>query len=159
MYNQKTESNHFEQINNQVQSLTVTSTVKQRRRKTSLPSLDNHLMKIMRLISKGKYISFQSSTKTTRGLHNGESDRRSRFIGVLKGKSGWQTLINVGRTKRYIGTYNTEAQAALVHDFYCIGINGLKAKTNFEHNASQLQKMISDYYENGKKFNPVLYQE
>ena len=133
--------------------------VKQRKRKTRLPNLDYHLKNIMKLINKGRFVSFESKNKTTRGLHNGESERRSRYIGVLKSRTGWQVLINVGKTKRYIGTYFTENQAALVHDFYSIGINGLKAKTNFEHEASQLLEMISDYYKKDKAFNPALYDQ
>ena len=129
----KIDSSQFQLINKQASPIPSAYAVKQRKRKSRLPNLDYQLKKIMRSINDGINVCFKSKSKTTRGLHNGESDRRSRFIGVLKGKSGWQTLINVGKTKRYIGTYTTESQAALVHDFYSIGINGLKAKTNFDH--------------------------
>ena len=152
-------NSELEQIDKQASSNKSAYAVKQRKRKTRLPDLDYHLKNIMKLINEGESVCFEANSKTTRGLHNGESDRRSRFIGVLKGKSGWQTLINVGRTKRYIGTYYTEDQAALVHDFYSIGINGLKAKTNFDHETDQLKQMIVDYYKYDKMFNPTLYEE
>jgi len=87
----------------------------------------------MEMVTKCQPISFKASTKSSRGLHNGKSTRRSQFIGVLRNGKRWQVLINVGKKKKYIGTYAEEKEAAIVHDFYSIGLNGVGAKTNFSY--------------------------
>ena len=121
------------------------------RRINNLPEIDKNLLKILQLSSE---ISFEHWIKSARGLHNGVSQRRSVFIGVLKNKNRWQVLINNGRHKHYIGTYLSEIEAAIVHDFYSIGINFLKAKTNFFYTKELLVPMIISYFSSGKVFNP-----
>lgn len=133
--------------------------VKERRRKTNLPTVDATLKRIMKLIEKNKTISFRAHDKSSRGLHNGTSKRRSKFIGVLKNGFRWQVLINAGKSKKYIGTYCEEKEAALVHDFYAIGLNGLKANTNFTYDQQIIVDMISDYYANDKMFNPTIFAD
>ena len=130
---------------------------KQRRRRSNLPNIDRNLKKLLSLINESKEIEFEHNDKSSRGLHNGQSDRRSRFIGVLKNGHRWQVLINVGKMKKYIGTFWDEKEAALVHDFYCIGINGKRAKTNFKYDSSMLLNMITSYYNSEKVFNPSLF--
>ena len=127
--------------------------VKNRKRKNNLPNLDRNLDKILKMSGKNR-LSFKPHLKSSRGLHNGTSRRRSRFIGVLKNGFRWQVLINVGRTKKYIGTYCEENEAALVHDFYAIGLNATNAKTNFAYNEQSVTAMIHHYYENDCVFDP-----
>jgi hypothetical protein len=105
------------------------------------------LKKILELISRGVKVSFICNSKSSRGLHNGTSKRRSKFIGVLKNGFRWQVLINSGKTKKYIGTYCDENEAASVHDLYSIGLNGLKAKTNFDYDEEGVKNMIQSYFQ------------
>ena len=130
---------------------------KQRKRRSNLPNIDRNLKKILGLIKDSKEIVFEHNDKSSRGLHNGQSNRRSQFIGVLKNGHRWQVLINVGKVKKYIGTFWDEMEAALVHDFYCIGINGKRAKTNFTYDSNMLENMITSYYNSDKVFNPSLF--
>ena len=70
---------------------------------------------------------FKARVKTTRGLHNGLSRRRSNFVGVSKSKYHYQTLITHNRTKKYIGTFLKEEEAAITYDFYALGLNGFQS--------------------------------
>ena len=131
--------------------------VKQRRRRSSLPDIDANLFKLLKLITSNKSVEFTHIEKSSRGLHNGLSNRRSRFVGVLKNGNRWQVLINVGRVKKYIGTYKFEKDAAIGHDFYSIGINGKKGKTNFSYSKDLIEWMINSYFENDRYFDPTLF--
>lgn len=129
--------------------------VNQRRRKNNLPNLDNNLRYLSSKIMNGVDISIYPNNKSTRGLHNGTSFRRSKFLGVSKNNNRFQTLINVGSRKQYIGTFWDEKEAALVYDFFAIALKKTRAKTNFHHNNTTISKMIQDYYDNGRVFDPV----
>ena len=131
--------------------------VKPRRRNTSLPDIDDNLLKILSLSKKQAQLSFEHCDKSARGLHNGVSGRRSVFIGVLRNRLRWQVLINNGKRKHYIGTYCSEIEAAIVHDFYSIGINLFRAKTNFFYAKELLTAMIESYFNSGKVFKPSLF--
>lgn len=128
--------------------------IKERRRKNPLPSLDANLNAILKHHSDGEQIEFKKQNKSTRGLHNGASNRRSQYIGVLKYKEYWQALINVGKTKRYIGTFDTEVQAALAYDFYSIGLHYMNSKINFTYTVAQLVPLIIGYYNSDREFCP-----
>ena len=60
--------------------------------------------------------------------------------------------------KIYIGTFSNEKEAAIVHDFYSIGINGRKGKTNFSYSQDLVKNMIVSYFENNRYFdaNPFI---
>jgi hypothetical protein len=109
---------------------------------------------ILKHHSNGDQLTFKKQKKSTRGLHNGASDRRSQYIGVLKYKEFWQALINVGKTKRYIGTFQTEMQAALAYDFYSIGLHYTNAKINFTYTVDELVPLITEYYNSNREFSP-----
>jgi len=112
--------------------------------------------RILGLVAKDKNINFVATYKSSRGLHNGTSKRRSKFIGVLKNGFRWQVLINAGRVKKYIGTFWDEKEAAVVHDFFSIGLNGLKAKTNFSYSQDIIVEMIENYFLADRIFEPEL---
>ena len=133
------------------------NTFNSRARRTSLPSIKDNLIKILYFINIGIFIYLNHSNKSARGLFNGVSRRRSRYIGVLRNRSKWQVLLNEGKVKKYIGTYPTEKEAAIVNDFYSIGINGLAAKTNFSYNSSQIAWMITSYFSNNMQFDPSIF--
>ena len=131
--------------------------IKQIKRRSNLPNIDNNLMKLLNFISLNKKIEFVHCSKSSRGLHNGVSSRRSQFIGILKNGNRWQVLINIGRTKKYIGTFLNEKEAAIVHDFYSMGINGRKGKTNFSYNKDLVVSMITSYFANDKNFDATQF--
>lgn len=126
-------------------------------KKKNLPDITKNLNAILEMVSNSQDVSFSATTKSSRGLHNGTSSRRSQYIGVLGNGKRWQVLINVGKKKKYIGTYGQEKEAALVHDFYSIGLNGLNAKTNFSYNGEFIQEMITSFYENESSFDPARF--
>ena len=125
--------------------------------KGSLPDIRNTLIRILRFVDNWGDISFSHWRKSLRGLYHGISKRRSKFIGVLKNGRRYQVLINEGRTKRYIGTFSSELEAATVHDFYAIGINGREAKTNFSYDCEKVTAMIRSYFKNNENFNARLF--
>ncbi|CAI2382988.1 unnamed protein product [Moneuplotes crassus] len=137
-----------------VSSAAKVAPVKQRKRKVNLPNLDANLRRILQAVQTGEDLVFEGKDKTTRGLHRGKSKRRSKYIGVLTNNERWQSLINVGLKKQYIGTFCTEEQAALSYDFYAIGMHFFEAKTNFTYTASQLAPMIEDYFASSNIFDP-----
>ena len=47
--------------------------------------------------------------------------------------------------------------AAVAHDFYSIGINGKKGKTNFSYSKDLIEWMINSYFENNRYFDPSLF--
>jgi len=106
---------------------------------------------------KNPHIRLRPRNKGTRGLHNGLSKKRSKYVGVSKNGIHWQTLINFGELKKYIGSYCTEKEAALTYDFYAFGVHGLKARTNFKHTAEDIMEMIESYFRSGNIFTPSFF--
>lgn len=100
----------------------------------------------MKLINSGAlgYIEGRQMNKDKPGKKNIRS-RSSNFIGVSKNGLHWQVLINYGKTKKYIGTYSSEKEAAIAYDFYSIILNPQRAKTNFSYTSDLLVQMIASY--------------
>lgn len=109
----------------------------------------------MEKIGGDKTVTFKATIKSSRGLHNGKSQRRSKYIGVLRNGHRWQVLINVGKKKKYIGTYGDEKAAAVVHDFFSIGLNLNCAKTNFSFDQGTIVDMIANFTANDSVFDPT----
>eukprot|EP00345_Euplotes_harpa_P017447 CAMPEP_0168337688 /NCGR_PEP_ID=MMETSP0213-20121227/12349_1 /TAXON_ID=151035 /ORGANISM="Euplotes harpa, Strain FSP1.4" /LENGTH=65 /DNA_ID=CAMNT_0008343245 /DNA_START=333 /DNA_END=526 /DNA_ORIENTATION=+ len=65
----------------------------------------------MQHISEEKFKVVIATEKSQKGIHRNKSHRRSRFIGVSKNSHNWQVLLNLGNSKKYIGTYSTEEEA------------------------------------------------
>jgi hypothetical protein len=85
------------------------------------------------------------------------SKRRSRFTGVTKNSSNYQTLIVVKGRKIYVGSYPQEEYAAITFDFYSIILHGSKATTNFAYTPQDILRMIDTYTSSGKAFSPEGY--
>lgn len=86
--------------------------------------------------------------------NRGGSDRRSTFIGVSKNGPSWQALISIRKKKTYIGTYETELEAAQAFDFNLILLNGLAAKTNFSYTKEDIVAMVQNYKDHGNRYVP-----
>jgi hypothetical protein len=75
----------------------------------------------------------QAQAKHTR-VHGGKPKQRSKsgFYGVYAAGKRWETKINYGGKKHYIGTFDTKQEAALAHDRAAWEHGGGKKKLNYE---------------------------
>jgi hypothetical protein len=128
--------------------------LRKRIRKRPIPDISANLDKIQRELNYTDSFHIRGRKKSARGTQNGVSLRRSRFMGVSRGVNHWQTLINIGKKKRYIDTYTSEVEAAIAFDFYSIGLHGRNAKTNFSYDAELLKQMILSFKHSEGAFNP-----
>ena len=90
----------------------------------------------------------------TKSERKANSNRRSNFIGVSKNGPNWQSMISIQKRKAYIGTYQTEREAAMAFDFHSILIHNLDAKTNFSYSKSMISSMIMNFRSNESLFIP-----
>lgn len=120
-----------------------TKQIKKRRRKNSMPEIEQNIENIIKNICENTFIDIE-------GRHNHENTgkknikrRSSNYIGVSKNGLHWQVLINHENNKKYIGTYSTEKEAAIAYDFYAIVLTQRRPKTNSE----LVNSMIASYNE------------
>ena len=73
------------------------------------------------------------------------SKRRSQYIGVSQNGSSYQVLISVNGKKTYLGSFDTEHEAAVKFDYYSILLHSIEAKTNFSYTARDIADMIQKY--------------
>mmetsp|Transcript_12267 Transcript_12267/g.12305 ORF Transcript_12267/g.12305 Transcript_12267/m.12305 type:complete len:111 (-) Transcript_12267:2-334(-) len=100
-------------------------------------------------ILKDLTISFSSSSKKTRETTGASLSRRSQYIGVSRNNSNWQALINVKNTKKYIGTFEDELEAAKTYDIYAVAMRREKALLNFSYTAQEMLTAIDHFLEHG----------
>ena len=79
--------------------------------------------------------------KKNKNIINEKKLRKSLYRGVSKNGKNWQAIVSSKYFKGYIGTYPTEELAARVYDLVSIKNSGIKAKTNFQYNSHQIQKI------------------
>lgn len=63
---------------------------------------------------------------------------------MCKNGPNWQSLISIKKKKTYIGTYDSQEEAAKAYDYYCMMVNGLKAKTNYAYTKAEALKLVED---------------
>lgn len=131
--------------------------IRRRVRKNPLPNLDKSLAKILRQIEEGSLTSIFASKKSLKGLSRNSSNRRSKYIGVSKNSKNWQVLCKLEDMKKYVGTYASQEEAAIVSDFYSIAYCGTRAVTNFNYDSGIILEMIQSYYKNENYFRPELF--
>ena len=105
---------------------------------------NNKMIYINKLLIKPK--------KRKKVLISPERKRNSIYRGVSKNGNKWQVIVHSKYFKGYIGMYKTQEIAGRIYDFISIKKNGIKAKTNFQYNLHQIQK-ISDSYIDYKSEN------
>lgn len=86
---------------------------------------------ISRNIKKLKKINFVKRNKTS-----------SNYRGVSRNGSYWQVLIMVNNKRYYIGSYPCEELAARIYDIHAIKKRGIRAKTNFPYNDTQIKNIF-----------------
>mmetsp|Transcript_13053 Transcript_13053/g.14680 ORF Transcript_13053/g.14680 Transcript_13053/m.14680 type:complete len:140 (+) Transcript_13053:264-683(+) len=128
-----------------------------RKRKHPIPDISAKISNVYEKLQMNSSIVILPRTKGRRNLNKGGSCNRSSYVGVTKNVDHWQALINMGKSKKYIGSFLTEKEAALTYDFYALGVHGLKAKTNFKHSGVEILAMIESFYTNRNKFVPSLF--
>jgi hypothetical protein len=111
----------------------------------------------MKMINSGVNVYIASKNKKDNQI-SGQS-RASKFKGVSKNGNNWQVLININYNKKYVGTFETEVQAALAYDFYAISFHKLEAKTNFSYSQELIADMISGYLSNNNEFIPRNFED
>lgn len=67
--------------------------------------------------------------------------KSSKYRGVTKTKGKWQVYLTFNNINTYIGRYDSEETAAKIYDVFSIKKNGNKAKTNFEYNIKDINKI------------------
>ena len=70
-------------------------------------------------------------------------NRSSKYRGVSKNGSKWQVLIMINSKKCYLGNYLYEDLAARIYDIQAIKTWGIKARTNFVYDNSQIKKIYN----------------
>ena len=131
--------------------------IKNRKRRNLAINLDEYILNVYSLIQKKSFKFFQGYSKRGSSVHPSPKARSSVFIGVSKNGDNWQVLINCGKSKKYVGTFTSEKEAAIMYDFYAICLHLSKAKTNFTYDAALISEMIDSYLSNSKKFVPSLF--
>ena len=128
--------------------------IKTRRRRNILPNLDSDLLRLLEKARNGDLEEVFSEKKLMKSQMNKSSRRSSQYIGVSKNGDNWQSLINHGHSKKYIGTYSNEIEAAIAYDFFAIALQGSKSRINFKYNCEILADMINSYFEDARTLNP-----
>ncbi len=100
------------------------------------------------LLNKKRY--FHVIDNTTYIARNNKI-RSSNFRGVSKTGNKWQVLL-MHKAKFYLGSYNTEEEAAKVYDSYAIYYFNERAKTNFLYTEEEKANIIERM---SKKVNKI----
>ncbi|CAI2372227.1 unnamed protein product [Moneuplotes crassus] len=120
-----------------------------RRRRCSRFNIRARLFRLRNRLLKDLSMLFKSTIKKERSPEDASQRRRSRFIGVSRNSSNWQALINVKNTKRYIGTFGDELEAAKTYDIYAVALRRDKALLNFDYTAQEVISAIDHFLEYG----------
>lgn len=133
----------------QIETLESTTPVikKKRSKKLSLHHMDlsSHCKKLESVCSQLSMADYVITAKNKSFRISRSGREISRYIGVSKNGPNWQALICINKRKTYIGSFDTQIEAARAFDMYSILINDLGAKTNFSYTKKDLMKIIADY--------------
>eukprot|EP00343_Euplotes_focardii_P004125 CAMPEP_0205813654 /NCGR_PEP_ID=MMETSP0205-20121125/18365_1 /ASSEMBLY_ACC=CAM_ASM_000278 /TAXON_ID=36767 /ORGANISM="Euplotes focardii, Strain TN1" /LENGTH=223 /DNA_ID=CAMNT_0053096063 /DNA_START=1 /DNA_END=669 /DNA_ORIENTATION=+ len=138
-------------------SFKTSKTVRKRKRKNNLPQIEAHIKEVSRLVAEGTLVYLQNTPKNINALTIDNCRRRSQYTGVSRNGRNWQVLVNMGKEKKYIGSYTSEKEAALSYDFYTICLHKMKAKTNFSYTNTLIEHMIENFYSSGNVFDPTQF--
>lgn len=122
--------------------------IKKTKKKLILEKMDftphiKKLQKALESFSNPEHKVAKGRTKSNRRYD--ESFRRSHFIGVSRNGPNWQALICIKKRKTYIGTYETEEEAARAFDLYSLLLHNTSAKTNFGYTKAEIMYMVREF--------------
>ncbi|CAI2380284.1 unnamed protein product [Moneuplotes crassus] len=118
---------------------------KRRKRRTSELDIKHRLLKLKDRILYTYMLGFSSTKKKAKTANKILLSRRSKYIGVSRNNSNWQALINVGESKKYIGTFENELQAARAYDLYSLALREDQGSLNFDYSKEEILERI-EYY-------------
>lgn len=120
--------------------------IKQRKRlllERRLRGLEPKIYRALNMVTNQEAILITSRTKPI-PRRSTNSHRRSNFIGVFKNCQKWQSTIAINGIKTYIGTYNTQLEAAKAFDYHSILLHGMNAITNFDYCKRSIEELFSE---------------
>lgn len=132
-------------------------TVRERRRKNRMPDIDEKLNTLLEFFKVTDISCLKAKHTGMKKRSMNQGGRSSKYIGVSKNGDNWQALINYQHTKKYIGTYSSDLEAAVAYDFYSIAIKGLKNNINFSYDIETVIDMINSYQSGDRCFRPCLF--
>lgn len=121
----------------------------------NFPHKAEELLKVLCSISSAN-VTVVAGKRKAKSRQGPLSSKRSCFIGVSRNGPHWQALITINKRKTYIGSYQTEQQAAVAFDFYSILLHSLSAKTNFSYTKENIVDMIHNFTQNDEKLRPEI---
>eukprot|EP00344_Euplotes_crassus_P011282 CAMPEP_0196997208 /NCGR_PEP_ID=MMETSP1380-20130617/2877_1 /TAXON_ID=5936 /ORGANISM="Euplotes crassus, Strain CT5" /LENGTH=168 /DNA_ID=CAMNT_0042413369 /DNA_START=190 /DNA_END=693 /DNA_ORIENTATION=- len=104
--------------------------------------ISDKLMALRTSLLEQSITGFTSSQKKAKSVNKKYLKRRSKYIGVSRNNANWQALINVNKSKKYIGTFADELEAARAYDLYSVAIRGKEASLNFDYSAEEILERI-----------------
>ena len=117
------------------------------------PNKADKLLEIIQSIFDGNMVLVQANKKAE-SKDGSVSNKRSSFIGVSRNGVNWQALITINKRKTYIGSYESEKDAAVAFDFFSILLHSFTAKVNFSYTRDKVEEMIWNYKKNSGCFRP-----
>ena len=133
----------------------VRKEVKRRIRKSPQLEIEEKVLDILKKILSNELHPEYFMRKAPEKDRNYSLKRSSKYIGISMNGNNWQAMINNGFGKKYIGTYLTEKEAAIVYDFYSFALHDWNHQTNFNYSLETVQEMIQNYFENDKVLTPI----
>ncbi|CAI2364378.1 unnamed protein product [Moneuplotes crassus] len=127
---------------NSEESWSIASLPKRRKRKVKELDIREDLQTLRSRIISQDATEFSSSSKKAKSGNKKCLKRRSKYIGVSKNNSNWQALINLGKVKKYIGTFSSQMQAARAYDIYSVALRGEEGALNFDYTAEEMLERI-----------------
>ena len=126
---------------------------KSRRKRISLPKILDNIQNLLVKLDTGEVRGFLPSEKTERRNSSHRSNRQSEYIGVSRNGNYWQVLKNFNNSKKYIGGFTNEKEAAITYDFYSMAIDAERAKVNFRYTPELIREMIDHFIANNQMFD------
>lgn len=73
--------------------------------------------------------------------------RGSRHRGVSRNKKKWQMMFMLHRSRIYMGTLQSEEEAARLYDVVAITSKGVNAQTNYSYTANDVETIVAYFYQ------------
>ncbi|CAI2369706.1 unnamed protein product [Moneuplotes crassus] len=124
--------------------------VRKRKARSEKLNIRPRLLYLRKLLLDSKVSGFTRKVKKTRYTTDKYLGRRSQYIGVTKNNVHWQSLINVNRVKKYIGTFLNETEAARTYDLYALAMQGSESCLNFDYTPQEMLEAVEHFLEHNR---------
>jgi len=106
----------------------------------------NNFNNEVRIKDNNKIVYINSYLEKTKIIHKNKKNqgkkRSSKYRGVSRNGNKWQAIMHSKKNKAYISSYSSEEDAARIYDIMSIKARGIKAKTNFQYNITQIKNIF-----------------